>query len=99
MQLSAEETVFCIPANYTRLAAAAAGFKWKSVLIAFVYGCVSLCEPLVYVLCERAGGGEVLTHVHVYMSKRLLVFICMLTRSLCACVTLHLEQTFMSSHR
>lgn len=44
MQLSAEETLFSKPANYTR--AAAAGFKVVCVqmcLIAFVYACVSVC--------------------------------------------------------
>lgn len=49
MQLSAEETLLCKPANYTRVAAA--GFKVVCVqmcLIAFVYVCVSESEVFIF---------------------------------------------------
>lgn len=48
MQLTAEETLFRKPANYTRVAAAA--FKVVCVqmcMITFVRDCVSLCEAFI----------------------------------------------------
>ena len=87
MQLSAEETLYCKPANYTNVAAAAAGFKVVCVLvclIAFVYACVPMYEVLICVCFSGAilHTMSVLvqpyTNAHVHMSKSVLVFISML---------------------
>lgn len=59
MQLSAEETLFCKPANYTRVAAAAAGSKVVCVqmaLIALVHACVSVCEVFIDMVCVCLSG-------------------------------------------
>lgn len=77
MQLIAEETLFCKPANYIRVAAAA-GFGVVCVqmcLIAFVYACMKfMCTQHVCLshailpvcVCVRL---EVYSNAHVYMSS------------------------------
>lgn len=94
MQLSAEETLFCKPANYTRVAAADA-FKVVCVQMrAITFVCARS-----FVWCFYIPAFWVLQFCTCTSTcTSLPVFISMLRWYLCTCTAFILKQTFMSSY-
>lgn len=90
MQLSAQETHFYKPANYTRVAVAGLKVAYVQMcLSAFVYACVSVCDVFIYEVhvsdrCNFAGGVRVVVHAYSNMYACLPVFISMRRLYSCA---------------